>query len=98
MAWWDVIDPFRVDVIRSWNAPISVANVGWYPTALVSLPRRADTSLPACNYPTPATKVHQANEGSEIPRYRRRVSNRNPWAITFCRELRSTEANGLGHQ
>jgi hypothetical protein len=29
----DVIEPLFVEVIRSCIAPISVANVGWYPTA-----------------------------------------------------------------
>ncbi len=29
-------------------APISVANVGWYPTAEGIRPKRADTSEPAC--------------------------------------------------
>ena len=28
-AWKDVIEPFLVDVIRSWSAPISAARVGW---------------------------------------------------------------------
>ena len=38
----------RVDVILSCNAPISVASVGWYPTAEGILPSRAETSEPAC--------------------------------------------------
>jgi hypothetical protein len=25
----DVIDPFFVDVMRSWSSPISVSSVGW---------------------------------------------------------------------
>jgi hypothetical protein len=29
MACTDVIDPLRVEVMRSCNSPISVANVGW---------------------------------------------------------------------
>jgi hypothetical protein len=29
MAWIEVMDPFLVEVIRSWKLPISVARVGW---------------------------------------------------------------------
>ena len=43
----EVIDPLLVEVIRSCIAPISVANVGWYPTADGIRPKRADTSDPA---------------------------------------------------
>ena len=34
-------------MILSWSAPISVANVGWYPTADGILPNKAETSDPA---------------------------------------------------
>src|SRR5690606_6315391 len=44
----DVIDPVLVEVIRSCIAPISVANVGWYPTADGIRPNNAETSEPAC--------------------------------------------------
>src|SRR5690606_40530175 len=44
----DVIEPRLVDVIRSCISPISVANVGWYPTADGIRPNSADTSEPAC--------------------------------------------------
>ena len=44
---FDVIDPFLVEVILSCIAPISEANVGWYPTAEGILPNSADTSEPA---------------------------------------------------
>ena len=37
-----------VEVIRSCIAPISVANVGWYPTADGIRPNKAETSEPAC--------------------------------------------------
>ena len=43
-----MIDPFLVDVILSCMAPISVASVGWYPTAEGILPSSAETSEPAC--------------------------------------------------
>jgi hypothetical protein len=43
-----VIDPVCVDVMRSCSCPISVASVGWYPTALGMRPSSADTSEPAC--------------------------------------------------
>ena len=46
--YYDVMDPFVVDVIRSCSSPISDASVGWYPTAEGMRPRRADTSDPAC--------------------------------------------------
>ena len=46
-AWTDVIDPFFVDVILSCSLPISVASVGWYPTADGVRPRSAETSDPA---------------------------------------------------
>ena len=42
-----MIDPLSVDVILSCKLPISVANVGWYPTADGILPNNADTSEPA---------------------------------------------------
>ena len=41
------MDPRLVEVIRSCIKPISVASVGWYPTADGILPNRADTSEPA---------------------------------------------------
>ena len=44
----DVMDPNPVDVILSCKRPMSVASVGWYPTAEGMRPRRADTSEPAC--------------------------------------------------
>ena len=44
----DVMDPNPVEVILSCRSPISVARVGWYPTAEGMRPRRADTSEPAC--------------------------------------------------
>ena len=44
----DVMDPLSVEAIRSCSTPISVASVGWYPTADGIRPRRADTSEPAC--------------------------------------------------
>src|SRR5919202_916509 len=47
MACTDVIEPCDVDVIRSCSWPISVASVGWYPTAEGSRPSVADTSEPA---------------------------------------------------
>ncbi len=34
--------------MRSWSSPISVASVGWYPTADGMRPKSADTSEPAC--------------------------------------------------
>ena len=37
-----------MEVMRSCSWPISVASVGWYPTALGMRPRSADTSEPAC--------------------------------------------------
>lgn len=43
----EVMDPNPVDVILSCKRPISVARVGWYPTAEGIRPRRADTSEPA---------------------------------------------------
>ena len=43
----EVIEPVLVLVIRSCKFPISVANVGWYPTADGILPNNADTSAPA---------------------------------------------------
>lgn len=43
-AYTDVIDPLVVVVILSYKAPKSVANVGWYPTALGIRPNNADTS------------------------------------------------------
>ena len=43
-----MIEPFLVDVILSCISPISVASVGWYPTADGIRPRSADTSEPAC--------------------------------------------------
>ena len=42
-----VIEPFPVVVILSCKLPMSVAKVGWYPTADI-LPNRAETSEPAC--------------------------------------------------
>src|SRR5919202_1316906 len=47
MACTDVIEPCDVDVIRSCSWPISVASVGWYPTALGMRPSSAETSEPA---------------------------------------------------
>ena len=41
-------EPRCVEVIRSCSWPISVASVGWYPTADGMRPRSADTSEPAC--------------------------------------------------
>jgi len=41
------MEPFLVVVMRSCMAPMSVASVGWYPTADGMRPRRADTSEPA---------------------------------------------------
>ena len=46
MACTEVIEPFFVDVILSCSWPISVANVGWYPTAEGILPNSTDTSDP----------------------------------------------------
>ena len=46
-AWTDVMEPFFVEVIRSCICPISVAKVGWYPTADGMRPRSAETSEPA---------------------------------------------------
>src|ERR1700745_2714744 len=34
--------------MRSCNSPISVARLGWYPTALGMRPSKAETSDPAC--------------------------------------------------
>ena len=48
MACTDVIEPFLVEVMRSCSSPISVARLGWYPTALGMRPSSADTSEPAC--------------------------------------------------
>ncbi len=42
------MDPFCVVVILSCMVPMSVARVGWYPTAEGMRPNRADTSDPAC--------------------------------------------------
>ena len=42
-----MIEPFLVEVILSCIAPISVAKVGWYPTADGILPNKAETSEPA---------------------------------------------------
>ena len=28
-AWKEVMDPVRVEVMRSWSTPISAARVGW---------------------------------------------------------------------
>lgn len=39
----EVIEPFLVVVILSCMVPISVASVGWYPTAEGILPSKADT-------------------------------------------------------
>ena len=46
MACTDVIEPFLVVVIRSCICPMSVAKVGWYPTAEGIRPSKADTSEP----------------------------------------------------
>ena len=46
MACTEVIDPFLVVVMRSCMPPMSVASVGWYPTAEGIRPSRADTSEP----------------------------------------------------
>ena len=43
----EVTLPFFVEAIRSCSSPISVARVGWYPTAEGIRPKRAETSLPA---------------------------------------------------
>jgi len=43
----DVIDHLSVEVILSCSVPMSVAKVGWYPTAEGILPKRAETSAPA---------------------------------------------------
>src|SRR5918999_138652 len=48
MAWIDVTEPWRVEVIRSWSWPISVSSVGWYPTCEGIRPSSAETSEPAC--------------------------------------------------
>ena len=45
-----MIDPLFVDVIRSCRSPISVASVGWYPTAEGIRPSSAETSAPASVY------------------------------------------------
>lgn len=42
------MEPFLVVVILSCMLPMSVARVGWYPTADGMRPKRADTSEPAC--------------------------------------------------
>src|SRR5947209_16007891 len=47
MACTEVTDPFLVEVMRSCNSPISVARLGWYPTAEGMRPSSADTSEPA---------------------------------------------------
>src|SRR6478735_6648042 len=47
MACTDVIEPLLVEVMRSCNSPISVARLGWYPTALGGRPSSAETSEPA---------------------------------------------------
>ena len=47
MACTEVIEPLLVEVIRSCRSPISVASVGWYPTALGIRPSSAETSEPA---------------------------------------------------
>ena len=39
----DVMEPFLVVVILSCMVPMSVARVGWYPTAEGIRPNRADT-------------------------------------------------------
>ena len=43
-----MIDPVLVVVILSCIVPMSVARVGWYPTADGIRPSKADTSEPAC--------------------------------------------------
>ena len=48
MACTEVMEPLLVVVILSCKAPISVASVGWYPTADGIRPSNADTSEPAC--------------------------------------------------
>src|ERR1700722_2343338 len=48
MACTEVIEPFLVDVMRSCNSPISVARLGWYPTADGMRPSSEETSEPAC--------------------------------------------------
>src|SRR5215472_2806266 len=47
MACTEVTDPRLVEVMRSCNSPISVARVGWYPTAEGMRPKSAETSEPA---------------------------------------------------
>ena len=46
MAWTDVMMPFFVVMILSYMLPMSVARVGWYPTAEGIRPSRADISDP----------------------------------------------------
>src|SRR6478752_5716852 len=47
MAWTEVIEPLVVVVMRSCRLPMSVASVGWYPTADGMRPSSAETSEPA---------------------------------------------------
>src|SRR5450756_3211551 len=47
MACTEVIEPLLVEVMRSCNSPISVARLGWYPTAEGIRPSNAETSEPA---------------------------------------------------
>ena len=46
MAWTYVMEPFLVVMILSCMLPMSVARVGWHPTAEGIRPSRADTSDP----------------------------------------------------
>src|SRR4028119_1298446 len=48
MAWIEVTEPLRVEVMRSCSWPISDSSVGWYPTCDGMRPRSAETSEPAC--------------------------------------------------
>jgi F0F1-type ATP synthase beta subunit len=47
-AWIEVMDPFLVEVIRSWKLPISVARVGWYILVdrVIDLPDGLASGLP----------------------------------------------------
>uniref|UniRef100_A0A6B0UQY6 Uncharacterized protein n=1 Tax=Ixodes ricinus TaxID=34613 RepID=A0A6B0UQY6_IXORI len=47
MSCTEVMEPFLVVVMRSCIVPMSVARVGWWPTADGMRPSRADTSEPA---------------------------------------------------